>query len=371
MAKPIMQMFAVTAPGLEPVCAGELQGLGLPGVRIEAGGVAFEGGLAELYRANLWLRSAGRVLVRLGEFRCRDFPELYHKALRLPWGRYIRPGTPVRLRVTSHASRLMHTDRIAATLQEALQRVLNAPPVAEGEPQLLVVRLDQDVCQVSVDGSGELLHRRGYREAIGAAPLRETLAAGALLRLGWDGRCPLVDPMCGSGTLVIEGALLARRRAPGLLRSFAFMHWPHFRPGLWGALTDGARRGERSGQDLPLLLGRDQDDEVLIAARSNAERAGIDELLCWQQAAIEQGGAVAGPGLVICNPPYGARLGNPAGLTVLYQQLGQAFRRDFKGWRGALLCPGGSLLAATGLPWRQLERLHNGGIEIGLYQTEL
>lgn len=371
MAKPIMQMFAVTAPGLEPVCAGELQGSGLPGVRIEAGGVAFEGGLAELYRANLWLRSAGRVLVRLGEFRCRDFPELYRKALRLPWGRFIRPGTPVRLRVTSHASRLMHTDRIAATLQEALQRVLNALPAAEGDPQLLVVRLDQDVCQVSVDSSGELLHRRGYREAIGAAPLRETLAAGALLRLGWDGRCPLVDPMCGSGTLVIEGALLARQRAPGLLRSFAFMSWPHFRPGLWGALTDGARRGERTGQDLPLLLGRDQDGEVLAAARSNAERAGVGELLCWQQAAIEQGGAVAGPGLVICNPPYGARLGDPAGLTALYQQLGQAYRRDFKGWRGALLCPGGSLLAATGLPWRQLERLNNGGIEIGLYQTEL
>jgi putative N6-adenine-specific DNA methylase len=363
-------LFAVAAPGLENVCARELAALGCAEVRALPGGVEFSGGLREIYLANLWLRSGSRITVRLDALHCRDFPALYRKALRLPWGRFIKPGTRLRVRASSRKSRLNHTGRIAETLLESVDRVLGrAAPPEDGPEQLLIARFEDDWCHLSVDCSGDLLHRRGYREDIGPAPLRETLAAGVLLLLGWEGTTPLVDLMCGSGTFPIEAALLASRRPPGAGRTFSFMNWPRYRPGLWQALLAEAVRGKRDS--LPAILGSDRDEKVLEAAGRNAARAGVADLLTFRQQDISAQSTFEGSGLVLCNPPYGARLGRSDDLGALYSLLGKVYRNSFAGWRGALLCPDPHLAEATGLPLRKVAVLDSGGIRVALMVAEL
>ncbi|WP_432822493.1 THUMP domain-containing class I SAM-dependent RNA methyltransferase [Trichloromonas sp.] len=364
------QLFAVTAPGLEEVCASELLTLGMDAIRVVAGGVEFCGGLREIYQANLWLRSASRILVRLDSIKCRDFPDLYRKGLRLPWGRFLRPGTALQVRASSQSSRLNHSGRIAATLAEAVDRALGREvSPAAGPQQLVLARFEDDVCQLSVDSSGELLHRRGYRAETAFAPLRETLAAGILLKLGWDGSAPLADPMCGSGTFVIEAALLAGNRAPGLDRQFSFMDWPGFRQGLLDALRLEARRAERPIR-VP-ICGGERHPEALAAARRNAARAGVETLVELCQQELQHFVAPAGLGLVVCNPPYGKRIGRDEDLRPLFRALGALFRGHFPGWRGAFICPDDHLAKATGLPLQRLGALHNGGIPVTLWMADL
>ncbi len=221
--------------------------------------------------------------------------------------------------------------------------------------------------RISIDSSGELLHRRGYRREAGAAPLRETLAAGVLLKLGWDGGVPLVDPMCGSGSFLIEGALLAGGIPPGMQRDFAFMHWPKFRPGAWQAL----REQYRPRRELPPLSGCDRDGGVLARAMRNAARAGVAESIAWHHG--EAGTLVAPPakGLIVCNPPYGARLGHDNDLPRLYRDFGSVLRTRFAGWRFAFLCPEPLLAQAAGLGGEVVGRFSNGGIRVTLQAGEV
>lgn len=364
-----LSLFAVAAPGLEGPCATELEQLGFAGIAAAAGGVAFTGGLRELYLASLYLSVASRILARVGEVKARAFPELFQRTVRLPWGRFIRPGMPLQVRAVCHRSRLMHTGRIADTVAEAIAHALGqAGPAAPrpGEPvQLVLARFEDDCCLLSVDSSGELLHRRGYREEGGAAPLRETLAAGSLRLLGWDGSIPLADPLCGSGTFVIEAALLAGRRPPGGQRSFAFMHWPKYRPGLWQALQGEAQRAQiRPGVT---LVGSDRDAAVVAQALRNADRAGVDDFVTFSQSELQHLRVSGPPGLVVCNPPYGSRLGADVDLPRFYRSLGKDLPQAFPQWRIALLTPDQELARNTGLPLQSIARLENGGIAIGLY----
>lgn len=364
-----LEIFAVTPPGLEQVCAAELAGLGFGDGQPSRGGVTCAGGLRELYLASLWLRSASRLLVRLGEVSARDFPELYRRAVRFPWGRFIRPGTSLEVRASSRSSRLNHTGRIATTLAEACAHALGTEVPVAGEPrQLVVARFEQDRCLISIDSSGELLHRRGYRMAGGEAPLRETLAAGLLLALGWDGGEPLYDPLCGSGTIPIEAALLARRLAPGRQRRFAFMDWPGFRPGLWQVLLTEADR--RALAQSPVTIGAsDHAESAISLTLDNAIRAGVAADLDCRQVDLNTLQVISGPGLLLTNPPYGARLGAGTDPAIFYRSFGNAVRRVFPGWRIAFLAPDARLARATGLPLRQVAALSNGGLAVGLYCT--
>lgn len=369
MKKTEDRLFAIVPPGLEAVCAGELQALELAGVEIVPGGIEFSGGLRELYLANLWLRTASRVVVRLGRLRSRDFPDFYRKLVRLPWGRFLRADTAVQVRASSHASRLIHSGRIAETVEAAINRALGreATPLS-GPTQLVLVRFEDDLCQISIDSSGELLHRRGYREETAQAPLRETLAAAILLQLQWDGSTALVDPMCGSGTFVIEAALLARRLPPGGQREFAFMHWPRYRPGLWQALLLEAGRQTR-----PLavaIVGADRDPRAVASAKRNAERAGVAADVRFESVELARLCAPGQSGLMLANPPYGARLEAGSDLVPLYRAFGQAWRGPFAGWRAALFCPAEAPLAATGFALRPLALLHNGGLPVTLFVAE-
>jgi len=360
-------LFAITAPGLETLCAGELTALGLAN-RPVPGGVEFHGGLREIYLANLWLRTATRVVVRMDSFRCRSFPELFQRTRRLPWGQFLRPQTRLEVSASSRGSRLFHTDRIADTVRDAIGHP-PGDPAGSSAPgtQRLLVRFEDDVCQLSVDSSGELLHRRGYRQDAAPAPLRETLAAAMLLLAGWDGREPLYDPLCGSGTLPIEAALLAGRRPPGAKRTFAFMNWPGYRAGLWQALQVEAVRQQAAPETV--IAGSDRDPAVLAAARRNAGRAGVEGLLQLRCAALETLELPPGPGLLIANPPYGARLGRGEDLQRLFAALGAACRRGGAGWRCLFLAPEAGLARATGLDLRPLAQFSNGGIEVVLFQA--
>ena len=360
--------YAVVSPGLEKVCAAELSALEITPQEVATGGVAFEGRLRDLYLTNLWLRTASRILVRFAEFKSRDFPDLYRRTHRLPWGRFIRPEDSVSFRITCHSSRLIHTTRIAETLESSINQALgrSTNPVGDN-PQIIMVRIVDDQVVISIDSSGELLHRRGYRQSVTAAPLRETLAAGTLMLLGWNGSTPLVDPMCGSGSFILEGALLARQQAPGLSRSFAFMNWPGYRDGLWNLLCGEA---QRAAIDVPLAIsGADESSKAVGAANENCQRSGVADQVVIAQLPLSEQPVHDGQGLVVCNPPYGKRLDLGENPELYYSELGRQLQRAYPGWQLAMICPNPAFVKATGLPFKQIASLENGGLTVGLFTT--
>ncbi len=362
-----MDLFAACAPGLEPVLVAELGALGLR-ARPVAGGAELEGGLREVERMNLWLRTAGRVLVRLGQAKATTFAELVRKARALPFETVLRRGEPVSLRVTCHKSRLYHSRAVAQRLHEALQERLGGPaPLAEHDEegpapaQLLLARFDHDVCTVSADSSGALLHRRGYRLAQSQAPLRETLAAAVLLAAGYTGSEPLLDPLCGSGTIPIEAALIARRRAPGLIRDFAFRRWPGHDAHRFEAVRARAREQELPRAPAP-VVGSDLDSAAIAAALENAARAGVADDVCIEQRALGDARPAPGPGLIATNPPYGVRV--RSNVPRLYAELGDLARRS--GYRVAALAADRRAAQGAGLAWKSLLRTQNGGLKVEL-----
>ncbi|NOT08259.1 MAG: class I SAM-dependent RNA methyltransferase [Gemmatimonadales bacterium] len=376
MAPSLFSCFAITAPGIEGLTRTELEALGLSVVSSEPGGVAFEAPAAALYAANLHLRTANRIIVRLAEFPARAFYELERKAKRVPWGEVVAPGTQVRFRVTSRKSRLYHEDgiaeRVAGAIPGAELEPRDAAPGPEGESgaetQLFVVRVVRDMVTISADSSGELLHRRGYRLATAKAPLRETLAAAMLLGAGYDGSEALIDPFAGAGTIPIEAAMLARRMAPGLRRRFAFERWPSFDAGRWASLRDEAEARVLPRAPAP-IVGGDLDAGAIRAAGENAARAGVLEDIEFRAAAFDTLTSTVARGYLVTNPPYGRRIAGEEALSGLFQAFGAFAREQLPGFRVAFLSPDPELDRATGLPLSMLWQTENGGIPVRLVAT--
>jgi putative N6-adenine-specific DNA methylase len=355
------ECYAVTAPGLERVAARELVALGLEPATVDPGGVAFRAHAAGLYRANLELRTISRVVVRMGSFHASSFHELERRAGRLPWKRFLAGGVAAEFRVTSRKSKLYHQDAVA----ERLGRRTGG----NGPSQLFLVRIVRDQCTISADSSGELLHRRGYRTDVGDAPLRETLAAAMLLASGWDGHAPLADPFCGSGTIPIEAALIARRRAPGLHRSFAFERWPEFDALGWKRVKATARERVLPRAPGP-IVGADRDVAAIAAAERNAERAGVAQDVVLRRASLSAFTPPPGVGgHLVTNPPYGVRVGERATLRGLYARLGDLVRTRCSGWEVTMLSPARELEHATGLPLASRLLVSNGGLRVRLVTT--
>ncbi|MEP6493462.1 MAG: class I SAM-dependent RNA methyltransferase [bacterium] len=379
-----LSAFAVTAPGLEPLCAAELAAIGIRG-KPEEGGVSWSGTIESVARANLWLRTASRVIVRIAEFRATAFFEVEKHARAIRWDRFVAPGSHAEFRVTCRKSKLYHSDAVAQRFADALKRGVpgakvgstadtgtdsedsDAPTV---DQQLFIVRFNRDICTVSVDSSGALLHLRGYRQQLAKAPLRETLAATMLLGSGWKGDTPLADVMCGSGTIPIEAALIARRIAPGRNRTFAFQRWPGVEAQLWTSLVDEARRGELE-QSPVTITGADRDAGAIRSARANAERAGVADDITFSEQSISALVDAPAPGLVACNPPYGVRIGDTDALRDLYAQLGNVLRRHRAGWTLALLSADPRLEQQTRLPFKESIRTKNGGIPVRLVVADV
>ena len=374
MADSTLDLYSITAPGLEHVTAMELAALGAAPKGESRGGVAWRGAPRDLYRANLWLRTATRVLVRVSSFHAGSFAELERRAKRVPWGRFVRGRDRVRFRVTCHKSALYHSDAVAQRLAESAAAAtgcaaVNEPSADEGEDdegttgeQLFVVRIDHDTVTLSADSSGTLLHKRGYRQASAKAPMRETLAAAMLLSSGWEAGQPLLDPMCGSGTIPIEAALIARKVAPGIHREFRFERWPGFDRGGWAELRDQAQSGalDRAPSS---IVAADRDPGAVDATTSNADRAGVGadlQIVHRPLAASEPDGAQSG--WIITNPPYGVRIG--ADVRNLYAKVGSLMRTQFRDWRLGILTASPELERQLGLPLERLFETKNGGIPI-------
>jgi putative N6-adenine-specific DNA methylase len=379
-ARSSLRWFAVVAPGLEEAAEREIGALpNVSDLQREIGGVEWSAPAIEGYRANLWLRLATRVLGRVGTVEAREFGRLRRRAATLDWRAFVAPGASIALRASTSRCRLYHTGAITETAAAAIgDAVKGAHVAADGETAdvSILVRGAEDRFTFSVDASGERLHRRGARVEVGAAPLRETLAAGLLALAGWNPSLPLVDPMCGAGTIAIEAALQAVDRAPGIDRAFgdgfAIDDWPLYSESgaatEASALRDEARARVHSSAPAP-IVGSDHDAGAIESARRNAARAEVDAhitLASRDVADARPPGAT--PGLVIVNPPYGRRLANPRAAVTAYRELGRVLRAHFRGWRFAIVVPR-SLHDAAGalrLEFEARHKLRNGGLPIEL-----
>ena len=374
-------LTAVVPPGLEEVAAAELTALGVSEVRPGRLQVSGRGDLATYYRLHLRARLPFRLLRTLARFPCGNREALAAGVqAAADWERWLPPEASLRVEASGATPALSHSHYTALTVKNALvdlqrQRWGARSSVNLDDPDLaLHLHLQHDhrtglsEAVLSLDGGGGAsLHRRGYRSAMGAAPLKENLAAGLIALSGWDGTVPLVDPMCGSGTLLIEAAAMALNLPAGIdqgqPRAFGFQRWPDFDAALWQRELEACQRPLASSRTLPPLLGMERDPEVLAQAQGNAERAGVAGHVLFEPGDFAELCPPAGTGMVVVNPPYGARLGETELLRELYDDLGQWLRQRCPGWTVWLLSGNPELTAALRLKASRRIPVSNGGID--------
>lgn len=354
-------VFLVGIPGLEEALEAEAMRAGFSAVTRVPGGVEIAGGLAEAARANLTLRCAVRVLWRVESFRAMHLAQLDKRSRKLSWDDWLKPDIPVRVEAVCHASRIYHNkaarQRVAGALEAA------GFSIADDAEIVVKVRIEDDLCTISLDTSGEPLHRRGHKQFVGKAPLRETMAAAFLWQMGFDGTQTVVDPMCGSGTIPLEAAEIAMGLVPGRDRAFAFEK-----------MVGGARPvidvmpHSTGGR----FFGFDRDQGAIQGAVKNAERAGVAALChfaCQPLSALEPPDGP--PGLVLTNPPYGARIGNRKALFGLYGSLGRVLAERFPGWRVGIVTGDDGLAKAVGLPLAPSAHVDHSGTKVRPWQGEV
>jgi putative N6-adenine-specific DNA methylase len=337
-----------------------------------AGGVEFTAPFDAVYFVNLHLRTALRILLRIDTFTACSYPELYNKCRRIRWELYAGFSRNVNFEVTAKKSRLHHAGHVAETVFSAVADSMKTLGVGvkqtEDAPIRFFVRMYDDECTLSIDTSGELLYKRGYHAATAKAPLRESIAAALLMAAGWERYGCIADPLCGSGTFIIEAALMARGMAPGSHRSFAFESWPGFDPKKWDRIK--ARALASSGSQRPLrLLASDRSEGALRAARANAERAGVAGDISFTKAdcrAFNADGTLHPPALVIANLPFGKRIGTLPENTALCREFGRHLVAKCKGWDYAFIVSDPAYIRATGLRVARRLAFTTGGIEVTL-----
>ncbi|KKB80092.1 RNA methyltransferase [Devosia soli] len=361
-------IFLVSTPGLEAPLRAEALEAGFAGVTVNDGGVTFPGNWPDVWRANLVLRGPTRILARFAEFRAMHLAQLDKRARKVEWAKVLRPDIPLRVEASCKRSRIYHAGAAAQRVATAIAEEFGAP-IVEDAALRIMVRIEDDLVTLSIDTTGESLHKRGFKEAVNKAPMRETMAALFLRQLGYDGSQTVLDPMCGSGTFVIEAAEIATGLMPGRERRFAFEHLPSFDAGAFAALRSAATP---KSTDLT-FYGSDRDPGAIRMARENAIRAGVDGITRFEQTSIEDLEPPPGPpGLVILNPPYGTRIGDKAPLVTLHRMLGVVLKTRFKGWRIGIITADKNLAGATGLKFEAaLPPVLHGGIRVALYRAQL
>ncbi|MCS6913133.1 MAG: THUMP domain-containing protein [Myxococcales bacterium] len=375
------RLVALCPAGAEGVCAAEVAALpSVRSVRPGRGAVTFWGTREVLYRANLHLRTPSRILGLLSDAPCDGPQALYAQARALPWEAYLQPRGTLAVSARGVLPSLRNTMFTAQRVKDAIcdrfrEQSGLRPDVHPEDPDVRVnVQLytmgGQGRCALALDSSGEALHRRGYRVPGTAAPMKETLAAAILLLSGYAGG-PLVDPLCGGGTLLIEGGLLALGRAPGLGRRFGFQRWLDFDEALWERLVQEATAAARRPAG-PFLFGSDIDPRALAAAEQAARSAGLAEAMRLQALDVRALVPPAGPpGLLVCNPPYGERMGREPELRSLYRALGEVLQERFSGYRACIYSANRALVRQIGLQPRCRHVLPNGGLPGQLLCFEL
>jgi len=377
--------FASCSKGVEDLLHGELENLGLSGLSIANGGVQFTGSLEGACRACLWSRVASRILFRLAEFTVTDENQLYHAIGRIDWSEHMAVSDSFAIDCFSSHSQISNSHYATLRIKDAIvdqfkEKTGIRPDVARERPSIRInVYITEQKVITYLDLSGEALHRRGYRQRGGTAPLRETLAAAMLYRAKWRDFArrgePLFDPMCGSATLLIEAAMMAADMAPGLLRDYyGFIGWKQFDEKQWQAIIQQATDGldERIGQ-LPAITGCDYSASILAIAQQNIQTAGFSAKIQLEQmdTTTAMPAIDASSGLIITNPPYGKRLGQIQPLRTLYLRLGKMLKQAFPGWTVAIFTSEESLAKNIGLRSFHKNSLYNGAIKCTLYQYHL
>lgn len=372
------EFFATCAPGLEPVLHQELRDLKLARIERQVGGCRFDGRRSDAARANLWLRTANRVLLRVARFECSSDTQLYEGALEVPWEKWLRPDGTLRVKARARDSTMTHARFVEQRVKDAIVDRFRRdhgtrPNVGDKDVDLgISVHLYRDRAILALDTSGEPLYKRGWRMAQGRAPLPETLAAGVLLLSGWDRRSPVLDPFCGSGTLLVEAAMMAADMAPGSWRTFGMERWRDAEPKIFERLRADAKKRLRSIKKLQ-LVGSDIDAARVEDAIVNLDSAGIGAMLHMEV----QDARLFSPrpgwnGQIVTNAPWGSRVGAGDGerLFSLYRAFGSQLRQKCSGYRLALLAGNQQQLESLGVPGEQRE-LANGNQPCVLLQQDL
>lgn len=377
-----LRMHATCEAGLEEILAAELDALGAAETEVGRRGISFSGSRELMWRANLESRTANRILVRIARFGIRDRDDLYGQVALLPWSDWMDVDQTLAVDSIISDRKLIARQLANQVVKDAIcdrfrRETGRRPSVDRGSPDIPInIHVHGQRCTVSLDSSGARLHRRGYRTGAGVAPLKETLAAGILAMAGYTGERPLVDPMCGSGTFLIEAALIARRMSPGVLRlgrrgeGFAFQRWLGHDPRAFHRVVDDLR--ERSLPHSPAeLSGSDTDGGVLGAARKNAARAGVANDIQLDRGSVADASPLYPGGVLVTNPPWGERMGDPEELARLYATIGDTLKQRFAGYTAFVLAGDRTLAGRIGLKPARRIPIHNGPIECRLLRFEL
>lgn len=380
------QLFATTPKAMEGILANEVSALGGQDVRQKLAGVAFQGDLAMAYQACLWLRTANRILLLLSSFEVKSQQDLYDGVQRIDWSQHLDPENSLAVSFSSKNNPVIDNThfgalRVKDAIVDQIRAKFGSRPNVDTEcPSIRVnVYLHNEIAQLSLDLSGESSHKRGYRDINIAAPLKENLAAAILLRAGWPEIArqgnSLLDPMCGSGTLLIEGALIASDIAPGLQRDYyGFLGWKQHDAALWqNILNDAKQRREIGLAKLPVIVGFDQDRDSVNAALQHIENVGLSgKIHIEKRDIVDASAATSWPkGLLACNPPYGERLGDEEQTEKLYREFGEILKQRFIGWQAAIIIGNPELGFRLGIRSHKPITLFNGALECKLLRITI
>jgi putative N6-adenine-specific DNA methylase len=372
-SSPSNAYFATAPRGLEALLHKEISSLGGVDPQVVPGGVAFGGGWEVCYRVNLWSRIASRVLWQVHAFSYANETDVYEGSKRFDWPKYFAVERTLRVNVTAQKSPLRSLEFATLRIKDAVcdrfrEGFGKRPSVERSTPEVRIhAFLEADKATLYLDTSGEPLFKRGWRTGQGEAPLRENLAAGIVMLTGWQPDQPLLDPMCGGGTILAEAAAMARGRAPGAKRAFGFEKLRAFEPKAW----DAVKREDRSSAVNPLLYGSDNDPRVLDDARRNLNAAGVERWVTLEQADVLERSAPAQAGVMIANPPYGERMGSAEELARFYPRLGDALKKSFAGWRCYFFTADQRMPKLIRLAPSARTPLWNGAIECRLYEFRM
>jgi len=377
----MLKMFLVVTPGLEELAKREIekecQNKNMVFQPLQED-LSFEVDIQTLINANINLRIPNRILVRLGDFRATNFPELVKKASKLNWENFLSPITSISIRTTCKKSKLYHSDAVSQRIQIAIQNrmkqkinfeKINLEEEFNKDIQIIVVRVINDIVEISVDSSGLPLYKRGYRLAVNKAPLRENLAAALILGSKWDPQKPLIDPFCGSGTIPIEAAMIKGRIAPGINRSFIMEQWPIYKKN--NVAKNQIQKNEISIDGDVHIFGSDRDSGAIKISKENCQRANMSNAINWSINAFSNMPRLSEPGWIISNPPYGERINANKDLRNLYAQFGNIIRKEYQGWKILLLCSDPNLIHQSQLDLKPILSFSNGGINVKAYFSEI
>lgn len=372
-----MEQFFATCPrGLEKVLGAELETLGAKETEVVDGGVGFSGTLALCYAANLESRVASRVLWRVGGSGYRDEEEIYRAARALPWPKLFDVGRTIRVNVSAIKAPVKSLEfvtlRVKDAACDAFREARGARPDVDTQAPDVRIHafLTRNEATFYLDTSGEALFKRGWRTVAGEAPLRENLAAGILRLAGWAAPAPLLDPMCGSGTFLVEAAMMALDVAPGLNRSFGFERLANYDDEKWQALRKKALTRRKPAGPLP-IHGRDKSGEALSLAHENLTQAGLKDAVQLKQMDILDGGPPGNSGIIVMNPPYGERVAGKDDLAAFYPRLGDALKQRHAGWTAYVLSADPALPKLIGLKATRRIPLFNGALECRLFEYRM